>query len=186
MPSHEPLPGKCGAALTKGKQGFCINAAGFKTDHVGFGNCYLHGGASKNGRVNGKRLMAVAECEKYGAPIDTDPFTVLAGLLASAWGHQAFFREAAAEHGAIENGKPSVYWVLYQQERAEALKVADTCARVGVNERMIRVLERESEAFITFGQAMLRAAGVDPFSEEARGFLEAGLAALPALEADTE
>jgi hypothetical protein len=29
-------------------EGFCANKAGFRTDHVGEGRCYLHGGASKS------------------------------------------------------------------------------------------------------------------------------------------
>lgn len=39
----------CGAKL-KSRDGLCGNKAGYKTDHVGFGQCYLHGGATETGR----------------------------------------------------------------------------------------------------------------------------------------
>lgn len=50
---HAPAaPAACGARTRSGKP--CANAAGFKTDHLGAGRCYLHGGATpiKSGRYS--------------------------------------------------------------------------------------------------------------------------------------
>jgi len=50
MASEEPLEGKCGARVKQTPDGvdeaYCENKAGFRTDHVGDGKCYLHGGAA--------------------------------------------------------------------------------------------------------------------------------------------
>lgn len=45
----------CGARL-KSRDGLCGNRAGFRTDHVGFGSCYLHGGATETGRKHAATL----------------------------------------------------------------------------------------------------------------------------------
>ena len=44
------------------KQGWrpCRNKAGFRTDHVGYGPCYLHGGRTTNHRKKAREQMAWA------------------------------------------------------------------------------------------------------------------------------
>lgn len=51
MPNPEPQDGKCNAEVKNG-DGYCANRAGFKTDHVGEGRCYLHGGCSTGAPEN--------------------------------------------------------------------------------------------------------------------------------------
>jgi hypothetical protein len=56
MPTKEPEDGLCGAQVRPytvpdewdQDVGYCQNKAGFRTDHVGDGRCYLHGGGSKS------------------------------------------------------------------------------------------------------------------------------------------
>jgi hypothetical protein len=56
MPTKEPEEGLCGAQVRPytvpdewdQDVGYCQNKAGFRTDHVGDGRCYLHGGGSKS------------------------------------------------------------------------------------------------------------------------------------------
>lgn len=60
----------CGAKTKSG--GRCRRVAGFGTEHLGFGNCNLHGGATPNGQVHGARMLAAAlaleyECEPHDA-----------------------------------------------------------------------------------------------------------------------
>jgi len=55
MPTKNPEDEKCGAQVRDYSvpdewdqdDGYCANKAGFRTDHVGDGRCYLHGGGSK-------------------------------------------------------------------------------------------------------------------------------------------
>lgn len=81
----------CGAK-TKSREGTCRNTAGFKTDHVGFGNCHLHGGASPGGRQHAQQLAARAECETLGLQIQVDPGEALILELWETAGNVAFYR----------------------------------------------------------------------------------------------
>lgn len=45
---QRPTTNKCGSKKSSDGQS-CLNPAGFKTSHIGFGNCHLHGGATPNG-----------------------------------------------------------------------------------------------------------------------------------------
>lgn len=49
----------CGATLKSGK-GSCGHQAGWGTDHPGFGQCKLHGGATTNGKKHAKQLRQEA------------------------------------------------------------------------------------------------------------------------------
>lgn len=50
---------RCGGATRSGTP--CRNVKGYKTDHVGYGRCFLHGGASPNGRKAGERERVMSE-----------------------------------------------------------------------------------------------------------------------------
>ena len=66
---------KCGAKTKSGKA--CRHPAGFRTDHVGQGRCWLHGGATpiKSGRYSRIRRPALADSiASYGE--DPDPLDV--------------------------------------------------------------------------------------------------------------
>lgn len=56
----QPTDGKCNARKTDGS-GLCRHEAGWRTDHLGTGNCVLHGGGTRNGRAHGARLRAQGE-----------------------------------------------------------------------------------------------------------------------------
>lgn len=47
MPHDTKQDGYCNANVKQG-EGYCANRAGFRTDHVGDGRCYLHGGLTEN------------------------------------------------------------------------------------------------------------------------------------------
>ena len=48
---------KC-ESKTKRKGTPCQNPAGFRTDHLGEGRCFLHGGSSKGGPINNKHALS--------------------------------------------------------------------------------------------------------------------------------
>lgn len=50
---------RCGARLKSGT-GTCRQAAGARTDHLGYGQCWLHGGATENGKKHAKTLRQEA------------------------------------------------------------------------------------------------------------------------------
>lgn len=47
-----------GCGGTNRKNAPCGNSAGYKTDHVGSGNCTFHGGSSPNGDLHAERIQA--------------------------------------------------------------------------------------------------------------------------------
>lgn len=70
MPDKEPHEDHCGAKVRDPQipdewdqdVGYCANWAGFRTDHVGEGRCYLHGGMINNEGTN--------HAEKHGLYAD--------------------------------------------------------------------------------------------------------------------
>ena len=56
MTDH-PVGELCGSKKKQGT-GTCTKPAGWGTDHVGFGNCKLHGGASPNGVKHAEKQEA--------------------------------------------------------------------------------------------------------------------------------
>jgi len=73
---------KCGAKKKRGP-GHCTNKAGYKTDDVGQGRCYLHGGATpiKHGRYSSVQhadvRKAIEEFEN-----DPDPMNLMPDIIA--------------------------------------------------------------------------------------------------------
>jgi hypothetical protein len=65
----------CGAKL-KSRDGLCGKQAGWGTDHLGFGNCKLHGGATTNGKKHGETLR-----QEYWARLVEMGDPALTGLL---------------------------------------------------------------------------------------------------------
>lgn len=66
--------GKCGADTRD--DGTCTYDAGFRTDHPGFGRCWLHGGNSPNARKSGAVQLATFRAMKVldlTDPADIDP-----------------------------------------------------------------------------------------------------------------
>lgn len=70
MPTKEPEDEKCGAKIREHRVpddwdqdiGYCANVAGFRTDHLHEGRCYLHGGCLNNEGNN--------HAEKHGLHAD--------------------------------------------------------------------------------------------------------------------
>ena len=59
MPNDNPVEGRCNAKITNsiakhGKLMYCANYAGYKTNHVGTGKCFVHGGCSLKGFEHGR------------------------------------------------------------------------------------------------------------------------------------
>lgn len=85
----DPLP-LCGAKTDDGK---CKNVAGHKTEHVGVGRCYLHGGASPQAEVTGVVWLAKREAMAMGVPLDIDPHNAILECIRIAAGEVAYASE---------------------------------------------------------------------------------------------
>jgi len=77
MPTEEPEDNKCAAQVKNYPDGwdnydddgnmigYCANTAGFRTNHVGEGRCYLHGGCTPSGTSNAETHGLYTQRQSY-------------------------------------------------------------------------------------------------------------------------
>jgi hypothetical protein len=145
-PPADPTRGgtKCGAKNKRGP-GHCTNKAGFKTDHVGQGRCYLHGGRSpvKHGRYSTIQRddlrAAIAEFEA-----DPDPMNLMPELVAMRGLFRIFIEKGEpdlAEAGRLLAEATKIV------ERQERIQNADAISRPNLI-RLMREMGRAVEAYV--------------------------------------
>ena len=128
--------------------------------------CRTHGGkAGQVQRAAQRRLQAaeaVEELARLGVSIETTPIEALEAMLYEAAGNVAILRSMVADldqgqlYGELwhDNGqatgeaKPHVLVVLYNQERDRLAKLAEACAKLGLDERRVRVAEAQVQRFL--------------------------------------
>ncbi|MGH9046763.1 MAG: hypothetical protein ACRDVW_05550 [Acidimicrobiales bacterium] len=179
----------CGARKRQ-SEGICTLAAGWGTSHPGTGRCKLHGGSTRNHRVSAARQATEAEArdllERLGEPQPLgDPIEELLRVGAEVLAYQDVLRERLAE--LREFSKDDV--ALIDRERAvvklygEALdrshRVLSDLARLGLDERLVRVREAQALAIVTAVVKVLAtpALALEPAKQHlARSLLSAELA----------
>lgn len=157
-------PAKCGGTNRKGAP--CGNAAGYKTDHPGSGNCHFHGGSSPNGKKHAMEQAARKAVETYGLPRDISPTDALLEEVRYSAGHVAWLREKVAELEANElvwgvteevdrgsgefagvdttrSASVNMWLDLYFRERKHLLDLTKTAISVGIEERRVRLAEAQ-------------------------------------------
>jgi hypothetical protein len=160
---HETPP-MCGGKNRQGKP--CGNAAGYKTDHPGAGNCHFHGGSSPNGRKHATEEAARRAVVTYGLPRDISPSDALLEEVRYTAGHVAWLREKVAEledadlvwgvteqvdRGSgefsgidtTEAAKPNVWLELYYRERKHLVDVTKAAISAGIEERRVKLAEAQ-------------------------------------------
>src|SRR3712207_8168317 len=83
---------KCGAKTQSG--GKCRNAAGFRTEHPGFGSCFKHSGATTNGNKAAARAAVMA----MASEADAEPSEVLLKAIRCDWGAVQYVQARLAHH----------------------------------------------------------------------------------------
>ena len=165
---------KCGAKTKSG--GTCQNVAGYKTDHVGEGRCYLHGGRMpiKHGRysqVKGRLGDKIAEHSNNPNPLDLLPELATLRALFEKWiterGEEGNAETVAGAEKLIDGMRKTVDTIHKMQTRelltsrememglmeitriiAEEVKEPETIARIA---------KRFSTAFSIHAEDKLRA-----------------------------
>jgi hypothetical protein len=141
---------------------------GFKTDHVGIGNCFLHGGRSPNGRKHAAGEMAAIALAKLGVPLgDGDPIKLLGdtvrhtqGLLEASAQAVLAAVEPAAEGRPVARLQLEAALDLYLRAIKEGHRAAKAAVDANVAERMTAIVERRGDVILRILQAGLDAAGV--------------------------
>lgn len=113
-----PKP-RCGAKTRAG--GSCQQWRGMRTDHLGLGNCWLHGGRTPNGKAHAETEAAELAVAKLGLPMGTgDPFDLLEATTKHARGRL----EAAARivNDVVDKKRDDVTLAAADGMYAEAIR----------------------------------------------------------------
>jgi hypothetical protein len=132
--------------------------------------CHFHGAkapqVANKGQQKQAQEKAARAAQLLGIPIEVDPHSALldelhrtAGLV--AWLAQQVEQERTAinrdDHG---NTTPTTWFRLWQQERDRLIKVAESCARAGVEERRVALVEDQARVMSQLLRAVLSELGV--------------------------
>lgn len=148
-------PARCGARKKRGR-GTCQNVAGFKTDHVGQGKCYLHGGLTpiKHGRYSSIRRVAIRELiEQHAA--DPDPLNILPELAAA----RALFQDFIERYDAWTEAL--LAWHASWRGQGSLLEPMRLGQLRQLLEELCTLQPERSEEFEELRQAVDRAAAAD-------------------------
>ena len=135
MPAPGPDKELCGAQRPNKPKGVtCRLVAGYKTDHLGVGRCYRHGGATESHERSAQMVIARQACVRLGVPIpadEADPGLILIGLVREAAGNVEFYRSLVADlpthphpddewedkdgNVHVKQGKTGIYGRTYHQ-----------------------------------------------------------------------
>jgi hypothetical protein len=180
----------------------CKKPAGWGTDHVGYGRCKLHGGATPKGKQAAAKLAAEDMVVGYGLPRDIEPQDALMEELARTAGHVAYLHELVAGLKEDElagpvgtqghsEGKTFIpkheqhIWIsMYQSEREHLTRVAKSCIEAGIEERRVQLAESQGHLIATVIKGVLKELNV-PMDERVPKVVRKHLAAVqvPQLEA---
>lgn len=149
----------CGGKTRAG--GRCLQGKGHRTDHVGVGNCWLHGGRTPNGKKAGQRELAAQAVARLGVPRGTgDPFQLLEAAVQHAHGHleasAQIVRDASApvDPTAAQTTKPAlaleVALEVYEQAIRDASRTGKAAVDADVANRLAALDERASGLLMRF------------------------------------
>lgn len=149
----------CNAKTRRGTP--CRKPAGAGTDHVGFGNCKLHGGATPNGKLSAAKQAATS----LAVELDIEPHEALLRCVRIAYGEVVFLNRKVEElqddklvvdHIRIRRheGDASSFvertshsdlniWIRARNEAVERLaRYSKLAIDAGVDERRVRLEEQ--------------------------------------------
>lgn len=184
---------KCGGTNRQG--GPCKNAAGYKTDHPGAGNCTFHGGSTRTGRISALNEQAERLLHRMDAPPCSDPLEALQRLAGRALALEEVIGKLVNDLTEIryESGGDSEFGKGGggEQLRAEVgvlERAMDRCgrllvdiARLNIDERLARVTERQAEMMQAALTATLGEMGFEPAQQaDARKRIARHLRSVPA------
>jgi len=127
--------------------------------------CRYHGGAAP----------AVRAVTTFGLPVEVAPEVALLEEVHRTAGHVAWLAELVAgldraqlrQYDQVGVQRPSVWVELYQTERAHLVAVCKAALAAGVEERRVRLAERQGELVAELLTTAVRAAGMSREQEEA-------------------
>lgn len=151
----------CGARKKQG-EGTCTLPKGWGTSHPGHGRCKLHGGSSPGANTAAEREIAAVEARRFALPLNVDPSTALLDQVHALAGWVAWL-EARVQHDGEDsvvtlglNGEQaSPYMTLLMDHRKQLAAVAAAAIRAGVEERRVKLAERQGDMLVGLIRAIL-------------------------------
>ena len=146
--------GLCGARKKNGS-GTCTMAAGWGTEHYGYGRCKLHGGASPGANTKAVKDNAVAEYRgMLGQPVEVNPLDALLMCIKITAGEVQWFTEQLEKitdkDDYIEiddHGKRELHTLARSRGVAveRLAKFSRDAVSLGLAERAVRLAEQYGE-----------------------------------------
>lgn len=179
-PDAQAHGAKCGGMNRQHEP--CGNSAGYKTGHLGYGNCHFHGGSSPNGAKHAEKVMAEQEAARFG--LDMTEISGGKALLREVCRSAAMVDWLACQVAELDpesmvwgvagrrimpasqaGGTPVVQveqrarihpWVvMLRDERLVLTKVAEAAHRCGIEDRLMRQVELDGAMIAKLISAVL-------------------------------
>lgn len=132
--------------------------------------CYIHGARSPQVRKAAKRRLEEAKVvskflKDYPIRAIDDPIVALQSLTSEAQAFYSFVSQHVAaidvDDWAGEEGKLSAYVALLERAQAQAQRFLSDWVRLGLEERLVRLSERQAEAIGRVIDGVLNSLGLD-------------------------
>lgn len=153
----------CGGTNRQGKP--CGYVAGYKTDHLGVGDCKFHGGNTPNGRKHAATDQAERAIARLGIPRGTgDPFELLQAAVQHARGHLEATAAVVVEAANPVQDQPAAPLVLevaleaYEVAIRNAARTGKAAVDADVADRLAALDERASSLLMQFVTELLERA----------------------------
>lgn len=166
----------------------CKQPAGYRTDHLGYGQCIYHGGNSPALKTHAKKERLEHEVKTMGLPREIPPEQALmeevyrsAGVV--AWvGEQVSGLQVQDVFHLTDMGTLPRAWVdVYRREREHLAKVAKMAIDAGIAERHVRIAEEQGRMLAAAIQKILGDLNLTPEqAAQAPKIVRRHLTALPA------
>jgi len=161
--TRKPGDKHCGAAKASG--GNCKNASGYKTNHVGTGRCFIHGGTSPGGEIAAAKEQVELDTRQWAmvTPIHADPGEALLHALHSAVALTSAHRMALSEGISDDadektmNRRRKTYEDALDRQRL----YAESCLRMGIAARQVQLVERAGDQIYALVIGVLDDLGID-------------------------
>lgn len=146
------------------KSAICMRVAGTGTDHHGHGYCDYHEveairkPESRSQMVQNARKEMQQRAKFFGNPRNVDPHTALLEEIQRTAGHVEWLKDKIEEIGgseypddalkqfSVKDGeKPSVWYVLYIEERKHLVSTCIAAIKAGVAERKVQIAEQQGK-----------------------------------------
>jgi hypothetical protein len=134
--------------------------------------CHYHGAKAPQVRAKGEERLqqerARRAAELLGIPTEIDPHSALLQELHRSVGVVEWLAKQVQQAGTVlyvdedgnEKNKTNVWFREWQRERDRAAKVAESCARAGVEERRVAIVEDQGRLMSQLLRAVLSDLGV--------------------------